>query len=122
MRGQGGKGVAAMVGFLLVLSPLSTLTALAAFGLVFLIRHDFNPGITVGIIGLIVLPVLYRQPLWVAALTLVLALLLGGKKWLDSPHEARVWARHPWKGGARPGFQNIEPEDEAAPSSDTQPR
>jgi hypothetical protein len=73
-------------------------------GLVYLLTRDVNPSVAVGIIAMIVLPVLLREPLWVAGYVLALALLAGLKKLLDRAHEQVVWARRPWADTARPGF------------------
>src|SRR6267142_2244691 len=68
------------LGELLVLTPLSSVGGLAVLGLVYLLTRDFNPSVAVGIIAMIVLPVLLREPLWVAGYVLALALLAGLKK------------------------------------------
>ncbi len=104
LRGRGGKGLAPALGVVLVISPLSTLCAVLILGLAFLITRDFNPSVTVAIVAIILLPLLFRQPLWVPAYTLVLALLAALKKWLDHAHDSRVWSSHPWQGGANPGW------------------
>src|SRR5262249_35643233 len=91
------------LGVLLGLTPLSTLAGLTILGLAYLTFHDFNPAVTLATIAMIVLPVLFAQPLWVSAYALSLALLLALKKVLDRPHEQQVWASHPGQGPARPG-------------------
>jgi hypothetical protein len=67
---------------------------------------------------MIVLPVLLREPLWVAGYVLALALLAALKKLLDRAHEQEVWARRPWAGTARPGF--TEDGGDKAPAPDGQ--
>jgi len=104
LRGRGGKGLAAALGVVLVISPLSTLCAVLILGLAFLITRDFNPSVTVAIVAIILLPLLFHQPLWVPAYILVLALLAALKKWLDHAHDMRVWSSHPWQGEANPGW------------------
>jgi glycerol-3-phosphate acyltransferase PlsY len=104
LRGRGGKGLAPALGVMLAISPLSTLCAVLILGLAFLITRDFNPSVTVAIVAIILLPLLFRQPLWVPAYTLVLALLAALKKWLDHAHDMRVWSSHPWQGEANPGW------------------
>ncbi|HET9980306.1 MAG TPA: glycerol-3-phosphate acyltransferase [Ktedonobacterales bacterium] len=106
LRGRGGKGLNTALGVLLFLAPLPALTGLAVLGVSYLILRNFNRCIAVAIIALIFLPVLYRQPLWIAVYTLGLALLAALKKRLDYSHDMRVWANSPWQGTATPGFSN----------------
>jgi glycerol-3-phosphate acyltransferase PlsY len=117
LLGRGGKGLATGAGALLAVTPLSVLGGLAVLGLVYLITHNFNPSVTLGIIAMILLPLALREPLWVAGYTLTLALLAGLKKLLDRPHEQKVWAREPWKGTALPGFMD-EAGDKTPPPED----
>jgi acyl phosphate:glycerol-3-phosphate acyltransferase len=119
LRSQGGKGLATALGALLVVTPLSSVGGLAVLGLVYLLTRDLNPSVAVGIIAMIVLPVLLREPLWVAGYVLALALLAGLKKLLDRAHEQEVWARQPWAGTARPGFTEDGGSDNA-PAPDGQ--
>src|SRR5258706_754784 len=118
LRSHGGKGLAPGLGALLVVTPLSSVGGLAVLGLVYLLTRDFNPSVAVGIIAMIVLPVLLREPLWVAGYVLALALLAALKKLLDRAHEQEVWARRPWAGTARPGF--TEDGGDKAPAPDGQ--
>ncbi|HEX6123197.1 MAG TPA: glycerol-3-phosphate acyltransferase [Ktedonobacterales bacterium] len=105
LRGRGGKGLATSLGVLLALSPLSSMTGLAVLGLAYLVCRDFNPSLVLAIIAIIVLPVVFHQPLWISAYALSLALLAALKKRLDLAHEERVWRDHPWQGSATPGWQ-----------------
>jgi glycerol-3-phosphate acyltransferase PlsY len=111
LNGRGGKGLATALGFLLGVSPLSTMCGLAIFGLASLVFRDFNPAAACGIIAMILLPLAFREALWVPIYALTVALLLALKKLLDRPNEQRVWARHPWSGSATPGFQPDEEPD-----------
>jgi acyl phosphate:glycerol-3-phosphate acyltransferase len=115
LRGQGGKGLATALGVLLGITPLSTVGGLGVLGLAYAALRDFNPALTLGTIAVIVLPVVFRQPLWVSAYALGIALLLGLKKLLDRPHEQRVWASHPWQGPAAPGWQREATDEPPAP-------
>lgn len=105
LRGRGGKGLAPALGVLLAISPLSTLIALVVLALAYLITRDFNPSVAVAIVAIILLPLLFRQALWVSAYSLGLALLAALKKWLDYAHDTQVWNSHPWQGAANPGWQ-----------------
>jgi acyl phosphate:glycerol-3-phosphate acyltransferase len=116
LRGQGGKGLATGLGVVLAVTPLSSLGGLAVLGVVYLVTRNFNPSLALAIIAMIVLPLVLREPLWVAGYILALALLAGLKKLLDRPHEREVWARQPWEGTARPGF--AEAGGDAAPAPD----
>ena len=100
---QGGKGVATTMGFLLGFQPLSTLTGAALIIAAYLLTHDLNKALVLGIPGVIFTPPLFGAPLWTVPYTLFLFLSLAVKKAIDLPHEREVWARDPWKEG-RPGF------------------
>ncbi len=113
LHGQGGKGLATMLGFLAGLSPLAALAGLALLGLAYLFFRDFNPSVIVAALGVIFLPLALGQGA-VTLLAMALGLLAGAKKLLDHQHEARVWATHPWQGTARPGFHRLEGEEQAA--------
>ncbi|MGO8950366.1 MAG: glycerol-3-phosphate acyltransferase [Ktedonobacterales bacterium] len=119
LRGRGGKGLATALGVLLGLSPLSTLCALLILGLSFFLLRDFNPSLAVATIAIILLPIAFREPLWVSAYALALSLLAALKKALDMSHESRVWRDHPWQGASTPGWQ--KPASEEPPGQDNQP-
>jgi glycerol-3-phosphate acyltransferase PlsY len=104
LRGRGGKGLATAGGFMFGLSPLSMTGSAIVLSLAFAITHDFNLSLIPGVIATIVLPLVFRQPVWVAGVALLLASLAGIKKALDREHEAQVWATQPWEGTATPGF------------------
>ncbi len=122
LHGQGGKGLATILGFMLGLSPLAALGGLALLGLAYLFFRDFNPSVIVAALGVIFLPLVLGQPVAVSIFALGLALLAGVKKLLDRQHEAHVWAAHPWEGTARPGFHNPDSKDQpASQESPSQP-
>lgn len=100
---RGGKGVAATLGFLLGLSPLSTLAGGVMVLLAYLLTRDMNKALVLGIPGVILLPPVFGAPLWTVPYVLCLFLSLAVKKALDRAHEREVWARSPWQEG-RPGF------------------
>jgi glycerol-3-phosphate acyltransferase PlsY len=112
LRGQGGKGVATLAGVLLGIAPLSTLAAIALFGLTYLFFRSFNPSIIIGAIAAIILPFFLGQPWEMGAYALVVFLLAGAKKLLDRGHEQAVWQSRPWNDGATPGFQPTEGTDQ----------
>lgn len=115
LRSHGGKGLATALGAMVVVSPLTSLGGLAVLGLAYLLTRDFNPSVALGVIAMILLPVVLREPLWIAGYALVLALLAGLKKVLDRAHEQEVWARRPWQGTARPGFTDDGGDEAPAP-------
>ncbi len=117
LHGQGGKGVAVSLGFLLGLLPYSTLAGLAVFGIAHLLLHDFNRSVVVGIASVIFLPLAFGYGPWMTAYTLILFLSLAIKKIIDQPHERRVWAEHGWEGTtAQPGWYEEENENQPAPA------
>jgi acyl phosphate:glycerol-3-phosphate acyltransferase len=117
LRGRGGKGLITAFGVLLALSPLSSLAGIAILGLAYLLLRDFNPSVAIAIVAMILLPLVFRQPLWVSGYTLGLALLAALKKRLDHAHETAVWTNHPWQGAALPGWQNPANSPSDDPSS-----
>lgn len=119
LRGRGGKGLSTGLGILLALSPISTLFALAVLALGFFVFRDFNIAIVPGAVAAILLPIPFRQPLWIPAYAVSLGLLLAAKKLLDRPHEQRVWESHPWESEATPGWTSAA--DEEMPAPDTHP-
>jgi acyl phosphate:glycerol-3-phosphate acyltransferase len=114
LRGRGGKGLATALGVLLGLSPLSSLAALLVLGVAHLILRNFNPSIAITIVAIIVLPLLFRQPVWISGYALGLSLLAALKKRIDFSHEAHVWANHPWQGIATPGWQEPASKDSSS--------
>jgi glycerol-3-phosphate acyltransferase PlsY len=111
-RGRGGKGLSTMAGFLVFFAPLPTLGGLAVLGLVYIFTRDFNPSIVVGSVAIIFFPLLFHQPTAMIE-AMGFGILSGLKKLLDRPHEAQVWARHPWQGtAARPTLLVEDGEEE----------
>ena len=106
LRGQGGKGVAVSIAFLLGLSPFSTLAGLGVFVLAHLLLRDFNRSVNVGVAAIILLPSLFERSPWLVVYALSLFLMLAVKKTIDLPHERRVWAQNPWRDGAKPGWHS----------------
>lgn len=126
LRGQGGKGLATISGFMLGLAPFSTSGGLALLGLAYLFFHDFNPSVIISALGVIFLPLFLPLPigqrLAITLCALSMALLAGVKKLLDRQHEAAAWASHPWQGTARPGFHQAQGDEQVpAPESSNQP-
>jgi glycerol-3-phosphate acyltransferase PlsY len=109
LHGHGGKGLATGGGVMLGLSPISTITGGGVMLAALAITRDFNISLIPTVISVIILPVVFGRPLWVAVCALVLAVLCGLKKLHDRDHEAQVWATHPWQGEAAPGFHPKEP-------------
>src|SRR5215472_13336033 len=69
LRGRGGKGLATALGVLFGLSPYSCVAALGVLLLGSLIFRDFNNGLIVGVVAIILLPVVFREPFWVPLYT-----------------------------------------------------
>lgn len=97
LRFRGGKGVATLVGVLLVLIPWSTLAALAIVGVAQLFLRNMDRAIPIGAIAGIFLPPAFGYPWTMMLYTLGLLLFIGLKKLIDLPHERRVWAESGWK-------------------------
>jgi glycerol-3-phosphate acyltransferase PlsY len=123
LRGRGGKGLATALGVLFAISPYSSAAALVVLLLGSLVFRDFNNGLIVGVIAIILLPPVFREPFWVAGYALCLALLAGLKKVFDMSHESRVWRENPWQDGtATPGWQDGGNDHSTASSEGSQSR
>jgi acyl phosphate:glycerol-3-phosphate acyltransferase len=121
LRGRGGKGLATALGVLFGLSPYSSVAALVVLLLGALVFRDFNNGLIVGVIAIILLPLVFREPFGVTLYALCLALVAGLKKVLDVAHESRVWRENPWQDGtATPGWQDGGNHHSTAPSEGNQ--
>jgi glycerol-3-phosphate acyltransferase PlsY len=117
LHGQGGKGLATIFGLILGFAPLAAVGGLALMGLADLYFHNFNRSVIVGALGVIFLPLVLSevlsptdlsQGLVISIYALGLVMLAGVKKLLDRQHEAQVFAAHPWRGDAKPGFYHGE--------------
>ena len=104
LRGQGGKGVAVSIGFLLGLMPLSTLVGMGLLGLANLLLREFNMSLAVGVAVMILLAPFFGYGVWLALYVLMLFLALSGKKAIDLPRERIIWAQNPWPDGAKPDW------------------
>lgn len=101
---QGGKGLAAGMGFLLGLLPRCILLGGLVFGLMYLWQRDFNRCINVTCAAVVLLPLAFGHPPLMSAYVLALLLTMAIKKIVDLSHERQVWAHSGWTNGATPGF------------------
>jgi glycerol-3-phosphate acyltransferase PlsY len=101
---QGGKGAAALLGFLLGLLPFPAVTAILIAAAAHLFLRDANRSLVVVCVALVLAPLAYGQPLWTSVYIAGLMLTMALKKVLDRGHEQRVWAESAWTDGAVPGF------------------
>lgn len=104
LRGRGGKGVAASVGFLLGLMPRSTLLGLGLLCLVNLLLREFNVSLSLAVAAIILSSPLFGYGVWLSLYVLMLFLALWLKKAIDLPRERVVWAQNPWPDGASPDW------------------
>ncbi|MGC8873056.1 MAG: glycerol-3-phosphate acyltransferase [Chloroflexia bacterium] len=121
LRFRGGKGVASTIGVVMAWMPEAAVGGLALFGLSQLFLRDFNKSIVVGVATMLILPRLFGYPWPMVFYAGGLFLCLALKKWLDAPHERRVWARAGWRDGARPGFYREETPEETEPRESPDP-
>lgn len=101
---QGGKGVATLMGFLLGMLPLPTLTAILIAAAAHLLLRDANRTLVVVCLTVVLVPLAYDQSPWTSAYIVGLMLTMALKKVLDRQHEQQVWAESGWSDGAVPGF------------------
>jgi glycerol-3-phosphate acyltransferase PlsY len=111
--GQGGKGVAATLGFLLGLLPRSTLAGVVIAGVAHLFLRDVNHSVIVVCGSLALLPLAYGEPPQTSAYVITLMLSMALKKVIDLSHERRIWAQSGWTDGGRPGFHGNGQEGES---------
>jgi glycerol-3-phosphate acyltransferase PlsY len=104
LRGQGGKGVATTLGFLLGLMPWATLLGMGLLVLINLLLREFNISLAVGVAAMILLGPLFGYGVWSSLYALTLFLALWGKKAIDLPRERMIWAQNPWQDGAKPDW------------------
>ncbi len=97
LRGRGGKGAAAAMGFILALAPVPMIVSAAVMGLAFLLFHDFHLAVAP---GMALLPILWR---WLShkswsevGLLFGLLLFLGFKRLIDEPYMRRIKAQTGW--------------------------
>ncbi|MGO8948600.1 MAG: glycerol-3-phosphate acyltransferase [Ktedonobacterales bacterium] len=112
--GRGGKGLAAMEGFLLGLALLPALAGLVVLGVMYALTRDANFSIIFGPAAIIASAILLHEPAVVIA-AVGFGILAGVKKLIDLPHEREVWLQHPWQGTSdRPAI----PEETASDDPD----
>lgn len=104
LRGQGGKGVAVTLGFLLGLMPRSTILGLGVLCLARLLLGEFNIGLSLAVAGMILSSPFFGYGARLSVYVLMLFLALWLKKAIDLPRERVVWARKPWPNGALPDW------------------
>jgi glycerol-3-phosphate acyltransferase PlsY len=108
----GGKGLATATGVLLARLPVTTLAALALFGVGWLLMHSYDRAIVVGAGSAILLPVAFGEPWSTAAYVLLIFCLLWARKLQDLAHERRVWSRSGWTDAEDVAWYGPPPTDE----------
>jgi len=97
LRGRGGKGAAAAMGFLLGLAPLPIVISGGVMGLAYLNFRDFHLAVAP---GMALIPVLWRFWLhksWLeVGILLAFLLFLGFKRLIDEPYMRKIKAQTGW--------------------------
>jgi acyl phosphate:glycerol-3-phosphate acyltransferase len=110
--GRGGKGLAAIEGFLLGLAPVPASLGLLALVVAYAVTHDANFSVIFGPVAIVGSAVALHQSHVIVAV-LGFGVLAGMKKLLDLPHERQVWSLHPWQGTHdKPAIGVDGPEDD----------
>jgi glycerol-3-phosphate acyltransferase PlsY len=109
---QGGKGVAATLGFMLGLLPSSTVAGMALGGVAHLLLRDANRTVVVVCASLVFMPLVFGEPPLTSVYVMTLMLSMALKKIIDLSHERRVWSQSGWTDGATPGFYKEGQEDD----------
>ncbi len=90
LKGYGGKGMAATIGFLLAFSPFPTLVGIGVWGIFMLITRHFEISAAVGW-GTIPLQIwVFQNNTHKALFAAILFVLIGIKKLIDLPRERRL--------------------------------
>ncbi len=97
LRFRGGKGLAATGGILLAWAPWSTVAGLGILWLTQLFTRNFDRTIYFGAAAGIVLPPAFGYPWLFSLYFLGIFLMLAVIKFIDLPHERKVWAASGWR-------------------------
>jgi len=90
IRFQGGQGMAAILGALLMLQPWVTLFGVGIAGVALLVTSNWDLSWVLGLGTLEAVGLYLRWPLWQAALIALIFLTIGVKKVVDAPLRARI--------------------------------
>lgn len=90
IRFQGGQGMAAILGGLLMLQPWVTLLGIAIAGVVLLITSNWDLSWVLGLGSVEGVGLFLHWPLWQAVMVAIIFLTIGVKKLLDAPLRARI--------------------------------
>lgn len=97
LKGRGGKGIAAAMGFLLGMQPLIILISGVLIGIIYLPFRKFHLAISIGIGSIPVLWFVVLKRPWEEILLLsALLLSLGIKRIIDEPHMREIKQESGW--------------------------
>jgi glycerol-3-phosphate acyltransferase PlsY len=92
IRFAGGKGMAAVLGGILVLQPAESLLGLALVGLVLLVLRNWDLAWALGMGSMLAWGLYLRRPAWQSLWLVLLLVSIGLKKLSDLPRERRLRA------------------------------
>ena len=90
IRFQGGQGMAAILGALLMVQPWVTLLGVAIAGVVLLISSNWDLSWVLGMGSLEAVGLYLHWPLWQAVMVALIFLTIAVRKVVDSPLRARI--------------------------------
>lgn len=90
IRFQGGQGMAAILGALLMLQPWVTLLGVAIAGVALLVSSNWDLSWILGLGSLEAVGLYLQWPLWQAALVALILLTIGVRKLVDAPLRAKI--------------------------------
>jgi glycerol-3-phosphate acyltransferase PlsY len=90
IRFAGGKGMAAILGSVLVLQPVESLLGLALVGLVLLVLRNWDLAWSLGMGSTLAWSLYLRRPAWQSLWLALLFVSIGLKKLVDLPRERRL--------------------------------
>ena len=97
----GGKGMAAVLGALLVLHPIESLLGLALVGLAILLLHKWDIAWSLGMASMLGWSWYLGRPIWQLLWLVILFVSIGLKKLIDLPRERAARAGDGLEGDAR---------------------
>jgi glycerol-3-phosphate acyltransferase PlsY len=97
LKGRGGKGLAAALGFLVAMQPLVILASGFLIGAIYLPSRNFHLAVSIGIASIPILWwVVLKKPWGEIGLLVSMLLIMGLKRIIDEPYMKRIKQESGW--------------------------